>query len=296
MTDRAPARPFPRRTRAAAFVSVLVVVACGSRTGLSIPQPLDAGVALDASHDAPSDAHHDASVDAPPEAASDAPFDAPPLVHGCSDGQREGFVDDAKYPNIAGCGGGFGIPGVLPFNPGTAPACPTLATHDTVTPACGRAAGDDGANPSGAGCAVSDLCEAGWHVCSSAADLATHSPTGCSGATVPGDPEMFFVTRQSSNGCGDCATGTRTDADCNSAGCTRGCANTASTSNDVFGCGNLGATSPLVDCAPIDRFSNNLCNDVGTNWSCVDDGSGLCEAYAIVHTGPAFGGALCCRD
>ncbi len=247
---------------------------------------------MDASGDAPVDARRDALVDAP----HDAPFEAGPLVHGCADGHREGFVDDMKYPNVAGCAGGWSVPGVLPFNPGKAPACPTVATYDTVTPACGRGGGDDGANPNGAGCAVVDLCEAGWHVCSSAADIASHSPTGCAGATTPNDPPMFFVSRQSSNGCAVCATGVRNDPDCNSVSCTKGCANSARTSNDVFGCGSLGAVGPFVDCAPIDRFSNNLCNDVGSNWTCKDDGSGLCEAYAIVHNGPSFGGALCCRD
>ena len=267
-------------------VAAMVAVACGARTGLLAPEVGDAG--MDVSHDSPADV----PIDVPVDVAQDAP----PIVHGCADGQREGFLDDQKFPDIAGCSGGWSIPGVMPFNPGVAPACPSFATHDTVTPACNRGGGDDGANPSGAGCCVADLCEAGWHVCNGAADVAGHSPSGCSGVTLSGDPSMFFVTRQSSNGCGDCATGPRLDSDCNSASCTTGCAETAHTSNDVFGCGNLGATTPIVDCSPLDRFSNNLCGDVGSNWACTDDGTGLCEAYAIWHTGPAFGGVLCCRD
>ena len=281
--------PNARNGHAVTFAALLVVSACGARTELLAPEVVDAGTdAGDAGRDAPNDVVRDGPID--------APIDALPLVHGCADGRREGFLDDLKYPSIAGCSGGWSVPGVMPFNPGTAPACPTFATHDTVTPACNRGGGDDGANPSGAGCCVADLCEAGWHVCLSAADVASHSPTGCAGATGVNDPPLFFVTRQSSNGCGDCATGTRTASDCDSRGCTRGCLETARTSNDVFGCGNLGATTPIVDCGPIDRFSNNLCNDVGSNWSCTDDGTGFCEAYAIRHTGPTFGGALCCRD
>jgi hypothetical protein len=221
---------------------------------------------------------------------------------GCADGSREGFTDLNAQPNIAGCSGGWSVPGIMITNPGTAPACSGVMTRDTVTPACGRMGGDDGLNPNGTGCNVADLCAAGWHVCSTAADIASHSPTGCVGATQAGDPPLFFASRQSSNGCGVCATGTRTDADCNSASCTAGCAQTAATSNDVFGCGNLGDSSiggaPLTGCGPIDRFSNNVCSALGdTSWSCNDDGgNGLCEAYVVVHTSAEFGGVLCCRD
>jgi hypothetical protein len=144
---------------------------------------------------------------------------------------------------------------------------------------------------------VVDLCAAGWHVCEGANDVALHSPTGCAGATLDGGPLLFFVSRQSSNGCGVCATGTRVTADCNSASCATGCAQSANTSNDVFGCGNFGSTSPLVDCGPLDRFSYDLCTGLpGGSWTCTDDGTGLCEAYTITHVNAAYGGALCCRD
>ena len=276
-----------RRTTAVALVALVFASACGARTGLLAPEPTDASIA-DAGRDATRDAIGDAPKDAPREARTRTP--------GCADGEREGFVDVKQFTSIAGCSGGWSIPGVMAFNPGVAPTCPSFATHDTVIPACNRGGGDDGSNPNGTGCAVADLCEAGWHVCTGAADVTSHVPSGCKGATTANDPPLFFVTRQSSNGCGDCATGTRTSPDCNSKSCTTGCAQTAATSNDVFGCGNLGATSPIVDCGPIDRFSNNLCNDVGSNWSCNDDGSGFCEAYAIKHDGPDFGGALCCKD
>jgi hypothetical protein len=183
----------------------------------------------------------------------------------------------------------------MPFHPAFAPACPSVSTYDT-DPACSRRAGNDSSNPNGTGCAVADLCAAGWHVCTGAADVASHSPSGCDGAAAPSGPPVFFASRQSSDGCGFCATGTGTGAQCDSASCAEGCAETPWTSNDVFGCGNLGATPPLVDCGPLDRFTNNLCGSVSANWSCVDDGTGLCEAYTIVHSGPDFGGALCCSD
>jgi hypothetical protein len=216
---------------------------------------------------------------------------------GCADGTREGFANLNTFPNIAGCSGGWTVPGVMATNPGTAPACPTIATHDTVTPACSRMGGNDGLNPNGAGCDVADLCAAGWHVCATSADISSHSPTGCTGATLSTDPRLFFVSRQSSNGCGECATGTRTTSDCNSSSCTAACAQTSETSNDVFGCGNFGAASGLVGCGPIDDFSQNHCSGLsGSSWSCNDDGSGLCEAFTVIHSGPDFGGALCCKD
>jgi len=220
-------------------------------------------------------------------------------VSGCSDGQREGFTDLATYPDIAGCSSGWTVPGIMIDNPGVAPACAavglSIPTFVTTTPACGRVAGDDSSNPSGAGCNVADLCAAGWHVCATAADVAAHSPTGCAGATAPGDGPLFFATRQSSNGCGVAATGTRTDPDCNSASCTAGCAQTAFTSNDVFGCGNFGSTG-VVDGAPLDRFSNNACSALGSPWSCDDGGPGLCEAYVVTKATADVGGVLCCRD
>jgi hypothetical protein len=246
-------------------------------------------------------------VQPPVDVASDwhdSPFDAPRDVAmsvptGCADGTREGFVDIKAYPNIAGCSGGWSIPGVMLENPGVAPDCPTVPTHDTTTPACNRRGGNDGPLPGGNGCNVADLCAAGWHVCTSAQDVGVHSGSaGCADATGPSSPPLFFVTRQSSNGCGDCATGTMTGPNCNGRACATGCAQTATLSNDVFGCGNIGDGSGLTGCDPLDRFSYDLGTGLpaGTNWSFRDDGSGLCEAYAVTHSGAAYGGALCCRD
>jgi hypothetical protein len=272
----------------------LFVVGCGARTELLEPEAVDASTDSVPSHDATPDVAIDVPIDTP----IDVPMiDAPMPIPGCADGTREGFTSVTMYPAIAACSGGFRIPGVMPFNPGKAPACPSFATHDTVVPACNRTAGNDGPNPSGTGCSVADLCELGWHVCTGANDVASHSPTGCSGIVSSGAPPLFFVTRQSSNGCTDCATGTRVSSDCNSKSCTRGCAETASTSNDVFGCGNFGTAQGFNDCGPLDHFSNNLCGGLASSsWTCTDDGSGFCEAYAIAHLDSSFGGALCCKD
>jgi len=71
---------------------------------------------------------------------------------------------------------------------------------------------------------------------------------------------------------------------------------TANLSNDVFGCGNFGSTSPIVDCGPVDRFSNDVCSGLPASpWSCFNP-SGLCEAYVVTKNAPTFGGVLCCRD
>src|SRR5262245_16585738 len=52
---------------------------------------------------------------------------------GCSDGVREAFVDAAMYPDVAGCAGGFQVPGI--------------ASGLALQPKCNRAGGNDGANP-----------------------------------------------------------------------------------------------------------------------------------------------------
>ena len=215
---------------------------------------------------------------------------------GCSDGTREGFTDVGTYPDIAGCSGGWSVPGIDLFDPGTAPACPSVPTFNTLIPACGRQAGNDSTNPNGVGCDVADLCSQGWHVCTGAREVEDRSSTGCDGATESNDPPLFFATRQSGTGCGTCATGTSLGGDCDSPdSCAAGCAETPLTSNDFFGCGNLGGTG-LAACGPFDRFSGNLCSGLGAPWSCTDDGSGSCEAYVVTKSSALAGGVLCCRD
>jgi hypothetical protein len=196
---------------------------------------------------------------------------------GCADGTREGFAERRHYPQIAGCAGGFTRPGVL----------------DLSGPFCGRHAGNDSSNPDGAGCNAEDLCAAGWHLCGSAAEVASHSPDGCAG--VPGSPPLFFVTRQSGPGCWVCATGESTDPNqCSGDTCQRGCRQTLVTANDLFGCGNVGGTPDPDSCGVLDRASNNVCSELPAPWSCGPDGTR--EAHQVVKPGPAVGGALCCKD
>ena len=271
---------------------LLALAACGARTELGAPEVADAS--FDAAHDAPVDSPHDSPADSP----ADSPIDAPTVQSGCADGQREGFEDQKQFPTIAACAGGFEIGGVMPFSPASPAQCPGVATHDTVVPACNHQAGDDGPNPKGVGCNIADLCAVGWHVCAGAADVTANSPSGCDGATHPNDPPTFWATRQSSNGCANCATGTLTGSQCDSKTCAPGCVETAATSNDVFGCGNTGnAGVAFVGCDPLDSFTNNACSALaGTSWSCAGDPTGFCEAYVLAHLDSTGGGALCCHD
>lgn len=193
---------------------------------------------------------------------------------GCADGAREGFLAIGTYPAIAACSGGFHVPGLL----------------GGLSAKCGLGGGDDGPNPDGVGCSAADLCATGWHVCASAAEVAALSPTGCAGSAPAGG--LFFATRQSSPGCGLCAMGSVAAPGCGACECVSDCLQTDLTSNDVFGCGSLGAVPD--DCGVLDRFSNNNCGSLSPPWSCTSDG--CTEAHAVTKPGPSAGGVLCCRD
>jgi hypothetical protein len=175
---------------------------------------------------------------------------------GCADGQREGFTALMTEPDIAGCAGGFALPGLV----------------NAAAPACDRGAGDDGDLPGGAGCNASDLCGLGWHVCASPAQVAAASSTGtCTAAAPDGAPPLFFATRQSGTGGAECNGG----------------------ANDLFGCGNVG-NAVAASCAPLDRTSGDLCAALAAPWSCGNDN--INEAANASKPGRAGGGVLCCRD
>jgi hypothetical protein len=195
---------------------------------------------------------------------------------GCADGTREAFKDAATYPHIAGCDGGFSVPGVLHAD----------------TPLCGRVAGNDSANPNGTGCSAADLCAEGWHMCRHPAEVTAHSPDGCAGSHDA--TSSFYVTRQSGSGCGACAVSTDATKICTNADCNTDCYPTDLETNDVFGCGTLGS-APGASCAPFDRFGNNACGALGAPWDCAAS-SGYDEALVVVKNGPAAGGVLCCAD
>jgi len=68
---------------------------------------------------------------------------------GCSDGQREGFIDLAAFPTIAACGATWG------------------GMPDLRTPPTGAACGDDLGT-----CSVpADACATGWHMCGTSGDV-----------------------------------------------------------------------------------------------------------------------------
>jgi hypothetical protein len=276
-------RPF-----GALLLNASLVSACGARTPLDLADGGEGGASAgSATHSSASSASSSTSTASSSVSASSASASSASSVssstgagggapeQGCSDGEREGFVDLDAFPFIAGCSGGWSVPGVLL----------------TLAPACGGIAGDDGPSPSGVGCSVADLCAPGWHVCASAQEVADRSPTGCAGASDADG--LFFVTRQSSNGCGLCASGSNLDPDaCDGCSCVGGCAQTPLTANDIFGCGTAGA---VATCPPLDRFSNDLCGALGPPWSC-SALDGCDEAHAVTKSSSDGGGALCCVD
>jgi hypothetical protein len=199
-----------------------------------------------------------------------------PSQAGCADGTREGFTDLALHPDVASCAAAWSTPGIL--------------AAGTRNPACGRAAGNDGSNPSGAGCTVADACAAGWHVCDGLADL-VKSLGKASCADAADGASGFYVIRQSSTGCSACATGAALG--CDAASCAQGCAQSAATTNDVFGCGDLGDVPYGEACGVLDRFSNDLCASLPPVWSCGTNS--FDEADHLAKSGPGEGGVICCR-
>jgi hypothetical protein len=187
----------------------------------------------------------------------------PPLVVGCSDGTREGFRDFVNWPNIAGCAGAFAVPGVI--------GSPTLL------PACDLQAGDDSANPGGAGCNAADLCAPHWHLCRNGADVAEHSPTGDCESCVPAGEPRFFLVAGGASQMGICAPDPEA-------------------TNDVHGCGGFGQPESAA-CAPLARrlgFAD--CQATSGVWSCGGAADSLREAAVVSKPGITLGGVLCCRD
>jgi hypothetical protein len=187
------------------------------------------------------------------------------LENGCADGTREGFVDIVHAREIAGCSGAWREPGVA----------------GVTTPTCDRLGGDDGPYENGEGCSAPDLCAAGCRICQSPVEVAARAPGGsCAQATLPGDPQLFFVTAVQSAGSATCFMGEPGQA------------------NDLFGCGNLGAAPDASSCAPLDRFSGDRCaslllQQIIIAWFCGTDGTP--EGFAVEKREPEGGGVLCCR-
>ncbi len=191
----------------------------------------------------------------------DAASDVTSRDAGCADGERELFTDVTRFPDVAGCSGGFSVPGVT--------------TDGSRAPRCARAGGDDGVNPVGAGCSVEDLCAEGWQVCASAAEVAARGVTECdTSATGP----AIWITRQGS--------GPGFPSDCVDGG-----------TNNLVGCGprlvDAGFPGAVpASCAPLDAiWIWRDCEAVGV-WSC---NSTSAEPTVVTKGGPDHGGVLCCR-
>ncbi len=127
-------------------------------------------------------------------------------------------------------------------------------------------------------------------MCATPAEVAASSSTGCAGAASA--PGLFFATRQSSDGCNDCALGTNTDPTaCNGQACVTGCAQTTLTANDLYGCGSLGVA--VTSCSTLDLASGDQCGGLGAPWSCPDS---VGEANVVTKSSSDGGGVLCCAD
>lgn len=247
------------------WLLVLWVAGCGARTGLPIGDREGGGTSVVGGNGG--DGGGASATD-----GGNGGVGGTILANGCADGTREGFLDELSFPDIAGCSGGFSVPGVLA----------------DLVPTCGGNAGNDSANPSGQGCSAADLCSAGFVVCQTEADIAARSPTGCGGITEA--PDTFFITRLTGTGCGKCALGTSFDPACEQCICADNCAPTSTIANDVFGCGTAGDLA--LGCGVVDRFSNDQCSLLPPPWTCSGNSCG--EALIVSKPGPENGGALCC--
>jgi hypothetical protein len=155
-----------------------------------------------------------------------------------------------------------------------------LLTQQSMAPACARAAGNDGSNPSGVGCTVEDLCADGWHVCRGASELTLAGVT-CEDAVIApvmsGRGAMFFATRQRGTAPAGCSPAATTG------------------SNNVHGCGNFGRLEDPGCAPPLDRQLENTVCAANPPWSCTDPTSIMTEALVVTKSGSAAGGVLCCR-
>ncbi len=195
-----------------------------------------------------------------------AALDAPSTAAGCADGTREAFADNLRFPSIAGCSGGWSVPG--------------LVSERSMTPGCARAAGNDGSNPTGIECTVEDLCADGWHVCRGASELTLQGVScgdaGIGPVTAPGGA-MFFTTRQRGTPPTGCSPGATTG------------------SNNLHGCGNFGRVEDPGCAPPLDRQIEHTVCAANPPWSCSDPVSIMTEAMVATKSAPAAGGVLCCR-
>jgi hypothetical protein len=161
-------------------------------------------------------------------------------------------------------------------------ACTTLGDDSMTAPA------------NGAGCASSNLCAPGWHICNGGEIAPRTGGTGCT-ATTDYPAGSFYAASVSGTGCNVCAlrTGTVTGATCTSSSCTANCRESGDLNNDFFGCGVIGSATTAAACDGLNRASGDNCSALGAPWVC---GGSVMESRTVTKTGAAAGGVLCCRD
>lgn len=172
----------------------------------------------------------------------------------CADGTREGYPGEA---NIAACAGGFTVAGIV--------------SDASRVPACGRRAGNSGQLPDGDGCCAADLCATGFHVCESAAEVAS----AATGACPQSSGTTFWLTRQAEDADGTCMAGG---------------------SNNLVGCGVGLGVAAHASCAPLDtelRYTH--CQSLSA-WECGSSSEANSEALLVTKNASREGGVLCCRD
>jgi hypothetical protein len=222
------------------------------------PAPVDAAsdVLPDLAPDRPADVFA-----AGPDRGGRPPVTGAPGAVGCADGSREGFPDLEAWPDIAGCSGGWQVPGVI--------------GDQGKEPRCGRQSGNDSIRPDGTNCSVADLCAEGWHVCRDPPEVKRRSLSGCESAVVPGQ-KMIFIVAAGASPLGVCVPD-------------------LAATNDLHGCGDLGSDESS-GCSPLlKRMTFADCLGSGV-WSCGTADDHLLEANVVTKTGSAEGGVLCCRD
>jgi len=177
------------------------------------------------------------------------------LATGCADGTREGYDGETR---IAACSGAFDVPGIV--------------TSASRSPACGRQAGNDGANASGAGCSAADLCSAGFHVCTGGAEVGASASTG---ACPPDAGTAFFLTQQATDDNGECMPGG---------------------ANNLVGCGSAMGVAANTTCSPLDIELRYTHCQASSAWECGTSADANFEATLVTKVSSSEGGVLCCSD
>ena len=176
---------------------------------------------------------------------------------GCSDGSREAFKIVSQWPNVAGCDGGWTVPGVL--------------SAVSMNPACNRNAGNSSSNPAGSGCSVADLCAPGWEVCPDRNTFDNKSPTGCA---LDFNTSLYLVRQ------GMSSFGT---------GCSF-----ATSANNIIGCGQDLGNQPASSCSPLNTYMTLSACNADPFWNCGNDATN--EGQNVVKSGPGHGGVICCKE